>query len=59
MRTAIVRAWAERLGRAGALPEDSPDERLRKAALTLSSIVVIVLASVWVASYLPRTNSVL
>lgn len=36
---------------AGSLPEDSPEQRLRKSALVLSSLLITALASVWVATY--------
>lgn len=51
MRREIVGAWIERLARVGALPSDGPDERLRKGALTLSAATVVLLATIWVATY--------
>ena len=47
----MLRGWIDRLANAGALPGDSPDERLRKATLTLSAILVTILATVWFATY--------
>jgi adenylate cyclase len=35
----------------GAVPEDSADERLRKATLTLSTVLISTMAIVWVATY--------
>jgi guanylate cyclase len=43
---AVARAAA-----AGSLPTDSPEERLRKSALVLSSLLITALACVWVATY--------
>jgi len=47
----MLRGWIDRLANAGALPGDSPDERLRKATLTLSAILVTILATVWFVTY--------
>jgi class 3 adenylate cyclase len=44
--TVVARAAA-----VGALPSDAPDERLRKSALVLCSLLITVLAFVWVATY--------
>jgi adenylate cyclase len=44
--TAVVRTAA-----VGALPSDTPDERLRKSALVLSSLLITLLAFVWVGTY--------
>jgi len=41
----------ERVGRAGALPQDSDELRLRKASLVLSSLLITVLSFVWVTLY--------
>jgi len=50
-----VRAWAgtalERAAAAGALPTDSPEERLRKSALVLSSLLITALSFLWVGIY--------
>src|SRR3712207_2455974 len=50
-----LRDWANRaLRRAaavGSLPSDTPDERLRKSALIVSSLVITILACIWVATY--------
>jgi adenylate cyclase len=40
-----------RLSNIGALPEDSPDERLSKATLTLSVLIEGTLSTVWVVLY--------
>ena len=40
-----------RVAAAGSLPTDTPDERLRKSALVLSSLLITALACVWVATY--------
>jgi adenylate cyclase len=49
------REWASTaVGRAdavGSLPSDTPDERLRKSALVLSSLLITVLSFVWVGTY--------
>jgi class 3 adenylate cyclase len=49
------REWAStavgRAGALGSLPSDTPDERLRKSALVLSSLLITVLALVWVGTY--------
>jgi adenylate cyclase len=42
----------DRLARIGVLPDDSEDERLRKSTLTLSSVLIVTLAWVWVITYL-------
>lgn len=44
-------AWTKRLGTIGVLPEDSEDERLRKASLVLTATLIAALAVVWVATY--------
>src|SRR3972149_2037038 len=41
-----------RLANAGALAEDPPDVRLQKAVLTLTAVIVPVLAFYWVGMYL-------
>jgi class 3 adenylate cyclase len=41
----------ERVARAGALPEDSDEIRLRKASLVLSAILITALSTVWVTLY--------
>ncbi len=40
-----------RLSRAGVLPEDSADERLQKAVLSLTAVIISVLAIYWVGMY--------
>lgn len=40
-----------RAAAAGALPTDSPEERLRKSTLVLSSLLITVAALFWVATY--------
>jgi adenylate cyclase len=44
--TAVRRASA-----VGSLPSDTPDERLRKSALVLSSLLITILSFVWVGTY--------
>jgi len=43
--------WLRRLTVLGVLPSDSEDVRLRKAVLTLSSVLMATLAFVWVGTY--------
>jgi len=43
---------ADRLARVGADPNDPDDLRARKTTLVLATVVVIVLATVWVVTYL-------
>ena len=49
------REWASTaVGQAaavGSLPSDTPDERLRKSALVLSSLLITILSFVWVGTY--------
>jgi adenylate cyclase len=49
------REWATtavgRAGAAGSLPLDTPDERLRKSALVLSSLLITSLSFIWVGTY--------
>ncbi len=49
------REWASTaVGRAaavGSLPSDTPEERLRKSALVLSSLLITALSFVWVGTY--------
>jgi adenylate cyclase len=44
-------SWLDRLASAGALAEDSSDERIRKVALVLSALIITALAVVWVVTY--------
>jgi adenylate cyclase len=46
VRTALGHAAA-----VGSLPSDTPDERLRKSALVLSSILITLLSFIWVVTY--------
>jgi adenylate cyclase len=50
-----LREWASKVfGRAaaiGSLPSDALDERLRKSALVLSSLLITMLSFVWVGTY--------
>ncbi len=46
MRTAVRKAAA-----IGSLPSDTPDERLRKSALVLSSLLITALSFIWVGMY--------
>jgi guanylate cyclase len=45
------RAVVERAAAVGSLPTDTPEERLRKSALVLSSLLITLLAFVWVGTY--------
>jgi adenylate cyclase len=50
-----VRKWASaalaKAAAVGALPSDASDERLRKSALVLSSLLITGLSFIWVATY--------
>src|SRR5687768_5931845 len=46
MRTAVGKAAA-----VGSHPSDTPDERLRKSALVLSSLLITALSFIWVGTY--------
>src|SRR5829696_10138388 len=50
-----VREWVSRaveeIAAVGALPSDTPDERLRKSALVLSSVLITILSFIWVGTY--------
>jgi guanylate cyclase len=46
-----ARRAIERTAAVGSLPSDSSEERLRKSALVLSSLLVAVLSVVWIATY--------
>ncbi len=60
MRAAI--AWIERLMVAGARPDDSHEERLRKASLVLGAGLITILACAWTGTYfalgLPRSAAI-
>lgn len=43
--------WTKRLATIGAMPEDTEDERLRKASLVITAIMIVALAVVWVGTY--------
>jgi adenylate cyclase len=49
------REWAStavgRAGAAGSLPLDNPEERLRKSALVLSSLLITALSFIWFGTY--------
>jgi hypothetical protein len=49
------RAWTStavgQLAAIGSLPSDTPDERLRKSALVLSSLLITTLSFIWVGTY--------
>jgi class 3 adenylate cyclase len=49
------RGWAStvvgRTAAVGSQPSDTPDERLRRSALVLSSLLIIILSLVWVGTY--------
>jgi class 3 adenylate cyclase len=47
----VVNAWLETLVRAGLSPDDSQDDALHKAILTLSTVTITVFATAWVAMY--------
>jgi guanylate cyclase len=47
----LVSTAVRRAAAVGSLPSDMPDERLRKSALVLSSLLITVLSCVWVATY--------
>ena len=51
MKTQRLRGWLDRLAAAGALPTDTEEKRLRKATLTLSVVLITILATVWVVTY--------
>jgi adenylate cyclase len=46
-----VPGWLQRLTDIGALPSDSEEVRLRKSVLTLSSVLMAMLAFAWVGTY--------
>ncbi|HEY7562978.1 MAG TPA: adenylate/guanylate cyclase domain-containing protein [Gaiellaceae bacterium] len=46
-----VHVLVERATEVGSLPSDSPDERLRKSALVLSSLLITLLSFIWVGTY--------
>jgi adenylate cyclase len=43
--------WARKLVTIGTLPEDGEDERLQKASLVLTAVMITTMAIVWVATY--------
>jgi adenylate cyclase len=49
---ALVPALLERLAKLGSLPDDPPEERLRKAILVLAGALTAVLATIWIVMYL-------
>jgi adenylate cyclase len=51
MRRAKVREVLRRLATLGSLPDDPPEEALRKQTLVLSASTITALAVVWVATY--------
>jgi adenylate cyclase len=51
MKAPRLRGWLDRLADAGALPTDTPEERLRKATLTLAVVLITILATVWTVTY--------
>ena len=60
MRAAV--AWIERLMVAGARPEDSHEERLRRASVVLGAGLITILACAWTGTYfalgLPRSAAI-
>jgi adenylate cyclase len=55
VRHMSFREWASTVvgqaAAAGSLPSDTPDERLRKSALVLSSLLITILSFIWVGTY--------
>ncbi|TCC30688.1 adenylate/guanylate cyclase domain-containing protein [Kribbella speibonae] len=47
-----VARWLERLAELGGRPEDTRDERLRQGTLIFSSLLITVLSTIWVTTYL-------
>ena len=47
----MERQVVRRTAAIGSLPSDTPDERLRKSALVLSSLLITFLSFVWVGTY--------
>src|SRR5438132_2405092 len=47
----LVRRAIAFLATLGSLPSDSPEERVRKAALILVALLIVPLATVWVVTY--------
>jgi guanylate cyclase len=45
------RAVVERAAAVGSLPSDTPEERMRRSALVLSSLLITVLSFVWIGTY--------
>jgi len=45
------RSAIEGVAAIGSLPSDTPEERLRKSALVLSSLLIVALSCVWIATY--------
>jgi guanylate cyclase len=45
------RAVVQRAAAVGSLPSDTPEERLRKSALVLSSLLITALSFVWIGTY--------
>ena len=43
--------WARKLVTIGTLPDDGEDERLQKASLVLTAVMITTMAIVWVATY--------
>jgi adenylate cyclase len=43
--------WARRLGAIGARPDDTEDERIRKASLVLITTLIVPLSTPWVVTY--------
>ncbi|MGH2674825.1 MAG: adenylate/guanylate cyclase domain-containing protein [Actinomycetota bacterium] len=51
MRAGSFSEWIDRIAAIGVLPSDTDQERLRKATLTLASVLITPLALVWVVTY--------
>ncbi len=50
IRARTARA-VERAATAGSLPTDTPEQRLRKSALVLSSLLITILSFIWIGTY--------
>ncbi|MEW6666346.1 MAG: adenylate/guanylate cyclase domain-containing protein [Thermodesulfobacteriota bacterium] len=48
----LLRSWIERLGKAGSLDSDTPDQKLRKAILVFLASIYCVAGLLWGISYL-------
>ncbi|MGH3024349.1 MAG: hypothetical protein ACRDNI_11880 [Gaiellaceae bacterium] len=46
-----LRSAIERVATVGSLPSDTPEERLRRSALVLCSLLIAALSFIWIATY--------